>query len=140
MYKATIILLFIYSGLSAQFISEFETGYFKYNNQVINEYSNKYSLNSFYSKFYIGYKYNKFQIKTETSIFFYKKPDTKTFSPIQSEFIIHFTYTHKNITFGYSHLCSHPVVNNHSDYNDSNKFFESYDKIYIRIKLVNNNL
>lgn len=131
----TLILVLLCINSKAQFISEFETGYRSYKNRLITDESNRYKLNSFFSTFYFGYQYKQFKAITETSIFYNKSSQLVRFSPKYSEFLISFNYQLKNIIFSYSHLCTHPIANTNLSYNDSRKFWESYDKLSIKIIL-----
>lgn len=133
---ATILLLFVSFNLYSQFNSAFESGYRSYHNRLITDESNRFHLKSFYSTFYFGYKFHGLKINTETSIYFGKAAKLHEFSPKYSEFKISFSYTIKNISFSYSHLCGHPIVNNMSDFKKNRIFFESYDRISIRVKLL----
>ncbi len=142
--KTLIIILSLISisfNVSSQIISEFESGILTFNSKTITPDSQtSYEQNTFYSKFYFGYQYKDFTFLTETDIFFYKKNSSKSFSPVQSQFLFSLSYDFKNITFGYSHLCSHPISNRYNDNFYRKFFYQSYDKFYIKIKLVNNNL
>lgn len=136
MKKIFILLLALVSfSVSGQVISEFETGYKSYRNRLITYESNRFHLNSFYSKFYVGYKYKQFKAMTETSIFFDKAKKLHEFSPKQSEFIFSLSYQFKNISFEYSHLCGHPIINKMTDFNNGRIFFESYDKFSIKVSI-----
>lgn len=138
--KKILLISFLFCLLvaSGQVISEFETGYIKLRNIIVSENDNKiqYDLNSLYSKFYLGYKYKSFKVLTETSIFFNKRDlKTHTFSPTFSEFIFSASYYFKKVEIGYSHLCSHPIISQPSTYNSSIKFYQSYDKIFIKVSI-----
>jgi len=130
--------LFSAQFVHGQIMSDFESGFLKYRNQVVNKSDDVFQFdhNSLYSKFDLGYKHKGFKVVTETSIFFHKKElKDVSFSPTFSEFIFTASYSLKNIEIGYEHLCGHPIVNSYSDYNKSIKFAESYEKFFIKIKI-----
>jgi len=58
---------------------------------------------------------------------YFNKDRSIYFNPQLSEFKIGLTYSYKNITAGYEHLCGHTF--------EARKYSESYDRLYIRFKL-----
>lgn len=135
--KKLLFILFVSVcfSVSGQFISEFEVGHKSYKNRLITDESNRFKLDAFYSKFYNGYQYKRFKVITETSIFFNKSKKTKYFTPEQAEFIFSLSYSFKRFEFSFSHLCVHPIVGQMNEFKEGRKFFESYDKISVKVKL-----
>jgi hypothetical protein len=63
----------------------------------------------------------------------FKKSDKSLhgFRPLQTEYSTSVYYKLNNLTVGYKHLCSHPVINDPPDYKDV-FYRSSYDKVYLK--------
>jgi hypothetical protein len=83
-------------------------------------------LKCFYGLLYLDAEYKGIKIYTSDKTYFNKDYEIY-FNPQLSEFKIGLSYTYKNFMFGYEHMCSH--------YFEIRKFSESYDRVYLRIKL-----
>jgi len=85
-----------------------------------------FELKPFYGLLYMDISYKGLNLYTSNKTYF-NKANSIYFNPLLSEFKIGINYKYNNFSVGYDHLCSHTL---------SGKFYnESYDRIFLRIKL-----
>ena len=138
---ALILALYITIICNAQVkpIVEVEGGYINRANAIfVSPYNTKIGdkLYKFpiYTNIILGATWKFLTFKTYTMNMF-KNSGGIDFGTGQIDFTTNINATYKNFEFGYEHYCSHPII---SDPTIQMSYFRSsYDKIYLKIKILN---
>lgn len=88
----------------------------------------------FYSDINLGLRYKGLLLTTSVLNVFGNFQKT-SFTPYQTEYILKLQYSVRNFTFGYDHMCSHPVISTLT-VELRNGYRASYDKLYIKIDIL----
>jgi hypothetical protein len=139
--KKTILFAFTMLCLSinAQInpIIEIETGYYNRANSIIlkNGSIMRDELGKFpiFANVVIGAKWKFITVRTYT-LNMISEPHGETFTPGQVDYNTNVNVSYKSFELGYEHLCSHPIISNQPIL--KSYFRSSYDKIYLKIKIL----
>ena len=135
-----ILLIVIFSSISLIGISQiktsgiFETGYENRRTtiylpddvQIATGLLPLYDVKPFFGLLYLDAELKGFKAYTSNKTYF-NKDRSIYFGPKLTEFKIGVSYTYKRMVAGYEHLCGHTF--------EAREYSESYDRIYVRIKL-----